>query len=145
MEYALLNKEKTTLSLQLVWWWELCCRCWSIYVGILYTNTEFIFLLLNFNKVSRKAKLSITFFLHSKLNVWMKIVDAMKKDFQLLTFKNRINFIRKLFPTSWRVYCRRYCSLPLSLHLNFCCGWRCYCYATSLFVKLRIKSVRSGC
>ena len=35
MEYALLNKEETTLSLQLVWWWELYCRYWSVCVGFL--------------------------------------------------------------------------------------------------------------
>ena len=32
MEYALLNKEETTLSLQQVWWWDLQCRYWSVCV-----------------------------------------------------------------------------------------------------------------
>ena len=54
MDYALLNKEKTTLFSQLVWWWELQYRHWSVCVGFPHTSTE-IFLLFRFNKVSRNA------------------------------------------------------------------------------------------
>ena len=39
MEYGLLNKEETVLSLQRVWWWELCCRCWSC-VSFQHINTD---------------------------------------------------------------------------------------------------------
>ena len=59
-----------------------------------------------------------TFFIDSKLNVLMKIVDMIEKLSQLCTFTNRINVINKLFPNFLRVYCRRYWSLFMSLHRN---------------------------
>ena len=59
-----------------------------------------------------------TFFIDSKLNVLMKIVDMIEKLSQLCTFTNRINIINKLFPNFLRVYCRRYWSLFMSLHRN---------------------------
>ena len=40
IEYDLLNKEETRLSLQLIWRWELQCQYWSVCIGFLYTNTE---------------------------------------------------------------------------------------------------------
>ena len=40
----------------------------------------------------------------------MKIVDIMKKVFQMGTFKDRINVINKSFPNFWRVQCRSYSS-----------------------------------
>ena len=64
-------------------------------------------------------KFFITFFLHSKLNVLMKIVDLMEKTFQVHTFKYGINGINKSFPNFWRVQRDRYfgeCSAVL-------CSW----------------------
>ena len=77
MEYALLNKEETTLSLQLVWWWELQCRYWSVYVCILYTNTE-IFPLFRFNEVSKSASSPL---LSSVVNLifWWRLLMWWKK------------------------------------------------------------------
>ena len=54
IEYALLNKEDKTLSIQLFWWWELECSYCSVSVGFLYTSTE-IFSFIHLNKVSRNA------------------------------------------------------------------------------------------
>ena len=65
------------------------------------------------------------------------------------TFKlSLVSVINKSFPNFWRVQCRSYSSVFIRLHINFCCGWRCWVShgnAISLLVKLRIKSVPSGC
>ena len=51
-------------------------------------------------------------------------------------------------PYFWMVQYRSYSSAFISLHINFCCGWRCWAShgnTISLLVKLRIKSVPSSC
>ena len=137
MRYAVLTKQEATLSLQLVWLWELWCRYWSVCVGFLYTNTE-ISPLFRFNKVSRNTSSKL---LTSSI---VKIFNMIEKLFQMRTFKERINFINKSFPNFWRAQCCSYSSTFMSLDINFCCGWRCWAShgnAISLLVKLRIKSV----
>ena len=52
VEYALLTRREQ--HLQLVWWWELWCRYWSLFVDFIYTNKE-ISSLFCFNKVSRST------------------------------------------------------------------------------------------
>ena len=78
MEYALINKEETTLSLQLVWWWELWCKYWSVCVGCLYTDTE-ISPLFRFKKVSRTT--SSLLISSSIVNVifWWRLLIWWKK------------------------------------------------------------------
>ena len=51
----------------------------------------------------------------------MKIVDKMENVFQVRMFKDRINVINKSVPNYQRVQCRKYCSMVMSLHINFCC------------------------
>ena len=50
IDYPLLYNEEATLFLQLVWWWKLYCRYWSICVGFLCRLSLFCF-----NKVSRNV------------------------------------------------------------------------------------------
>ena len=50
----------------------------------------------------------------------------MENVFQKRTFKDRINVINKSFPNFCRVQCRSYSSARISIHINFCCGWRCW-------------------
>ena len=78
MEYAVLNKEETTLSLQLVWWWELQCRYWSVCVGFLYANTEIPPLFL-FNKVSRNASSPLLYSSIVNLIFWLRLLIWWKK------------------------------------------------------------------
>ena len=59
----------------------------------------------------QETLISITFFLHSKLNVLINIIDVMEKVFQVRTLKNRINVINKSFPDFSKVCCRKYRSL----------------------------------
>ena len=84
LEYALLNKEETALSLQLVWWWELYCRNWSVCVGLLYRDFS----------TSIKCQETFHYFLlhyflpHCKLNVLMNITDMMENVFQVRMFSD---------------------------------------------------------
>ena len=52
---------------------------------------------------------------------------------QMLMFKDRINFINKLFPNLWRVQCCSYSSSFIILHIDFCCGWRCWASHSTTF------------
>ena len=46
--------------------------------------------------------LSITFFLHSRLNVLMEVVGEMRKIFQVHTFKEGINIMKKFILNFYR-------------------------------------------
>ena len=59
--------------------------------------------MITFQLSVEKGQFSITFFLHSKLNILMKMVDVIEKIFQVCTFKDRINVISKVSPYFWRV------------------------------------------
>ena len=54
IEYALLEKEEATLSLQIASWYELYCSYCSVQWGFLYANAD-IFPLFCFDKLSRNA------------------------------------------------------------------------------------------
>ena len=108
MECALLNREETTLSWQLVWCLELYCRYQPVCVGFLCTSTE-IFPLLCFNEVSGNS--SSALLSSSKLNLmfWWRILMWWKEFSKCI--RMRINVINKFFINFWRVWCLRYCNL----------------------------------
>ena len=146
IEYALLNKEETILSLQLDWWRELYWRCWSVCVGFLYPNID-ILPLFCFNKVSRNASSPLLSSFIVNLIFWQRLLMWWKR------FSKFVRLKMEYRPSTDCSQTFEGCSAVdiqyvMSLHTNLCCGWRCWsyhCNVINLLLKLRIKSVPGGC